>query len=85
MKTAGVGLALLLAGCAGLPGARGFPEKVVHSGPDTITIEWNRWQLSDAAVRARAVTHCNGRRVEEVASDRHGMLRRSRTWNCVGQ
>ena len=77
---------VLLAGCAWMPEAKGFPEKVVRSDPNMITIEWNRWQVSDAAIRARAVNHCNGRQAVEVEGERErqGMLRRVRSWRCVG-
>ncbi|HEX7888653.1 MAG TPA: hypothetical protein VF522_04770 [Ramlibacter sp.] len=77
--------ALLVSACA--TGSRLGPQKVLSSTPDTIAIEWDRWQISDAAVRSAAVLHCNGRPVEEVgtATKPHSAgLVRSRTWRCLG-
>ena len=76
---------LLTTACA--TGTRWGPEKVLARNPDSIQIEWDQWQISEAAVRSAAVLHCNGRPIEEISSDRKphsaGLIR-SKTWRCVG-
>jgi hypothetical protein len=81
-----VGAALLLAGCADMPLGWGDPEKVLFSDPNTLQLQWSSWRSSEAAVRSKAVLHCNGRRVEEGDESRHDRLGiiRSKTWRCVG-
>lgn len=81
-----MGATLVLAGCADMPLAWDHPEKVLFSDANTMQLQWSSWRSSEAAVRSRAVLHCNGRRVEEGDASRHDRLGiiRSKTWRCVG-
>jgi hypothetical protein len=82
-----IAAAFVLTGCAELRAGWGDSEKVLSSDADTIELQWSSWRISEAAVRARAVSHCNGRHVEEVEAhtrpDTFGIVR-SKTWRCVG-
>jgi starvation-inducible outer membrane lipoprotein len=85
-KMLAMGAALVLAGCASLPAGWAEPERVLSSDANTITLQWRTWQISEAAVRAKAVLHCNGRPVQEVEAERNTRplrMVRSKTWRCV--
>jgi hypothetical protein len=73
----------VLAGCAT---PRLEPVRVLSSDADTIQVQWNSVEVSEAVARRTAVLHCGTRRAE-AAQARHSAwglgLVRARTWRCV--
>lgn len=74
---------LVLAGCAT---PRLEPVRVLSADADSIRVQWNSIEVSEAVARRTAVLHCGTRRAEEGEARRGAWglgLARSRTWRCV--
>jgi hypothetical protein len=87
MIRTGLLLALLplVTACASSVDRWSQPDKVLFSDVNTIRIQWRPWQITEQAVRGRAVLHCNGRPMEEVEAERSSSsLVRAKTWKCLG-
>lgn len=79
--------ATALAGCAGAPVGWGGTDEVLFSNADTIKIQWDSLTTSDAAVEAKARSHCRGdAQVVDASADALTMgLVRSKTWRCTSR
>ena len=75
-------LAGVLAGCAASAGAR---PQVVSAASDTIRLQWDPQQTSEAKVLGTARAFCGGRNFDEVPSPQDaaapGPLK-TKTWRC---
>ena len=77
-------LALCLTACAT---PRLEPVRVLSADADTIRVQWNSIEVSEAVARRVAVLHCGARRAQEVDT-RSGRgwslaLLHTRSWRCV--